>query len=159
MTTARDTLACSGPQGLAIWERPAFVEHYFSYRLVGGGVAWGLGTTQIHYIYSVRFGSVAQSRPILHIYCALHFCYYYSSSSSEQLALDPGGWGPLPYRANPWPRTLPAWLPRDTESHPATPKGQTPGGVRFPERLSADVINSNTRSLRASGNTMIGYRQ
>ena len=101
MTTARDPLACSGPQGLAIWERPAFVEHYFSYRLVGGGVAGGLGTTQFHYIYSVQFGSVAQSRPILHIYRVLYFCYYYISSTSEQLALDPGGGGPLLYGANP----------------------------------------------------------
>ena len=29
-----------------------------------------------------------------YIYCALHFCYYYISSTSDLQALDVGGWGP-----------------------------------------------------------------
>ena len=28
-----------------------------------------------------------------YIYCALHFYYYYISSTTDQQALDPGGWG------------------------------------------------------------------
>ena len=32
-----------------------------------------------------------------YIYCALLFCYYYISSTSDHQALDPGGWGPLLY--------------------------------------------------------------
>ena len=32
-----------------------------------------------------------------YIYCALYFCYYYISSTSDHQALDPRGWGPLPY--------------------------------------------------------------
>ena len=31
------------------------------------------------------------------ISCALHFCYYYISSTSDHQASDPGGWGPLIY--------------------------------------------------------------
>ena len=38
----------------------------------------GFGMIQAHYIY-----------------CALYFCYYYISSTSDRQALDPGGWGPL----------------------------------------------------------------
>ena len=29
-----------------------------------------------------------------YIYCALYFCYYYISSTSDRQALDPGGWRP-----------------------------------------------------------------
>ena len=32
-----------------------------------------------------------------YIYCALHIYYYYISSTSDHQALDPGGWGPLPW--------------------------------------------------------------
>ena len=32
-----------------------------------------------------------------YIYCALYFYYYYISSISDHLELDPIGWGPLPY--------------------------------------------------------------
>ena len=28
------------------------------------------------------------------IYCGLYFCYYHINSTSDQQALDPGGWGP-----------------------------------------------------------------
>ena len=89
MDQSQETLACSGPQGFAIWEGPAFAEDYFSYRLVGGGLGWRLGMTQIHYIYSVQFSPVAQSCPTLHIYSVLYFCYYDIRSTSEHLALDP----------------------------------------------------------------------
>ena len=30
-----------------------------------------------------------------YIYCALYFCYYYISSTSDHQTLDLGGWGPL----------------------------------------------------------------
>ena len=30
-----------------------------------------------------------------YIYCALYFCYYYISSTSDHQALDPEGWGLL----------------------------------------------------------------
>ena len=42
------------------------------------GVGDGLGMIQVHYIY-----------------CALYFCYYCISSTSDHQALGPGGWGPL----------------------------------------------------------------
>ena len=38
----------------------------------------GLGMIQVHCVY-----------------CVLHFCYYYSSSTSDHQALDPRAWGPL----------------------------------------------------------------
>ena len=44
----------------------------------GVGVRGGLGMIQEHYIY-----------------CALSFCYYDISSTSDHQALDPRGWGPL----------------------------------------------------------------
>ena len=31
---------------------------------------------------------------VCYIYCALYFCYYYISSTSDHQALDPGGWRP-----------------------------------------------------------------
>ena len=43
----------------------------------------GLGMIQAHYIY-----------------WALYFYCYYISSTSDHQALDPGGWGPLLYRAS-----------------------------------------------------------
>ena len=43
-----------------------------------GGKGGGFGMIQVPYIY-----------------CALYFCYYYISSTSDHQALDPGGWGPL----------------------------------------------------------------
>ena len=33
-----------------------------------------------------------------YMYCALYFYYYYISSNSDHQALDPGAWGPLPYK-------------------------------------------------------------
>ena len=42
----------------------------------------GLGMIQVHCIY-----------------CVLYFYYYYICSTSDHQALDPGGWGPLLYRA------------------------------------------------------------
>ena len=33
--------------------------------------------------------------PAQYIYCALNFYYYYTSSTSDHQALNPGGWGPL----------------------------------------------------------------
>ena len=41
----------------------------------------GFGIIQAHYMY-----------------CALYFCYYYISSTSDHQAVDPRGWGPLTYR-------------------------------------------------------------
>ena len=32
-----------------------------------------------------------------HMCCALYFYYYYISFTSDHQALDPRGWGPLPY--------------------------------------------------------------
>ena len=48
-----------------------------------GGMGWGgdgFRMIQAHYIYY-----------------ALYFYYYYISSTSDHQALDPGGWGPLPW--------------------------------------------------------------
>ena len=39
------------------------------------------------------------------IYCVLYFYYYYICSTSDHQALDPGGWGPLLYRASSRART------------------------------------------------------
>ena len=33
-----------------------------------------------------------------YMYCAFYFYYYYISSNSDHQALDPGAWGPLPYK-------------------------------------------------------------
>ena len=46
----------------------------------GPGQGDGLGMIQAHYLY-----------------CAVYFCYYYISSTSDHQVLDPGGWGPLLY--------------------------------------------------------------
>ena len=53
-----------------------FIADKFSTDQVGMG---GVGMIQVHYIY-----------------CALYFCYYYISSTSDHQASDPRGWGPLP---------------------------------------------------------------
>ena len=45
---------------------------------IRAGMGSGLGIIQVHYIY-----------------CTFYFYYYYISSTSENQALDPGGWGPL----------------------------------------------------------------
>jgi len=55
--------------------RDQFVEDDFSMHWGSGG---GFGMIQAHYIY-----------------CALYFCYYYISSTSDHQALDPGGWRPI----------------------------------------------------------------
>ena len=34
-----------------------------------------------------------------YIYCELRLYYYYVSSTSDQDALDPRGWGPMPWGA------------------------------------------------------------
>ena len=34
-----------------------------------------------------------------YIYCELHLYFYYVSSTSDQEALDPRGWGPMPWGA------------------------------------------------------------
>ena len=44
----------------------------------------GFGMIQAHYIY-----------------CALYFCYYYISSTSDHQELDSGGWGPS-LRSHTW---------------------------------------------------------
>ena len=51
-----------------------FVEDNFPW--TGAGVGDGFRMIQVHYIY-----------------CALYFYYYYISSTSENQALDPRGWG------------------------------------------------------------------
>ena len=56
--------------------------HQFCQRQCFHGLGWGDG-----------FGMIQ----VLYIYCALHFYYYYISSTSDHQALDPGGWGPRPY--------------------------------------------------------------
>ena len=57
-----------------------FVEDNFS---MDQGWGDGLGIIQAHYIH-----------------CAIYFYCYYISSTSDHQALDPGGWGPLLYRAS-----------------------------------------------------------
>ena len=54
------------------------MEDNFSMGQGAGGV--GFRMIQVHYMY-----------------CALYFYYYQISSTSDHQALDPGGWGPLPY--------------------------------------------------------------
>ena len=44
----------------------------------------GFGMIQVHYLY-----------------CALYFCYYYISSTSDHQELDPGHWGPC-LRSHTW---------------------------------------------------------
>ena len=56
-----------------------FMEDNFPWIRGGGGRGGGLGMIQEHYIY-----------------CALYFCNYYNSSTSDHQILDPRGWGPLP---------------------------------------------------------------
>ena len=77
----------SGPHNLALTSRLGhwspiflargtyFVEDNFTRLGMGGH---GLGMIQADYIY-----------------CALHFYYYYISSTGDHEALDPGCWGPL----------------------------------------------------------------
>jgi len=50
------------------------------------------------------------------IYCALHFYYYYISSTSDHQALDPRGWGLLSYRIplDLRPSTGPSRRPRSS---------------------------------------------
>ena len=55
--------------------RASFVGDSFSMTQRGGD---GFGMIQMHYIY-----------------CALHFCSYHISSTSDHQTLDPRGWGPL----------------------------------------------------------------
>ena len=47
-----------------------------------------------------RRGDCWRMIQVRYIYCALHFCYYYISSTSDHQALDSKGWGP-PNLKNP----------------------------------------------------------
>ena len=67
----------SGPQSF-LHQGPVSWQTIFALIGVGGGDFWML---QAHYMYY-----------------ALYFYYYYISSNSDHQALDPGGWGPLPYK-------------------------------------------------------------
>ena len=59
--------------------RDWFHRRQFFYGLGVGGVS--VGMIHVHYLY-----------------WALYFCYYYISSTSGHQALDPRGWGPLPWQ-------------------------------------------------------------
>ena len=48
--------------------------------------------------FSTHWGEVGDGMGMIqerYIYCALYFYYYYISSTSENQALGPRGWGPL----------------------------------------------------------------
>ena len=63
-----------------------------------------------------------------YIYCSVYFYYDYISSTSDHQALDPRGWGPLPYN------TL--------KSHPHLP---LVSGGSFPPKT---IVPSNYGQLR-----------
>ena len=67
----RDSLACSGPQGFAIWEGPAFAGDFFLQ--IGrewGGVEIGDDSNSLHLFSSVQFSSSVVSDSS-HLLCAL----------------------------------------------------------------------------------------
>ena len=64
-----------------------------------------------------------------YVYCALYFHYYYISSTSDHLALDPGGWEPLLKRTRPW--IWAGWMGEDVRLVRVVRKGRRKGRCLF----------------------------
>ena len=57
---------------------------------------FGPGTSFVEeFSHGLGVGSGFRMIQASYVYCALYFCYYYISSTSDHQAVDPGGCGPV----------------------------------------------------------------